>query len=65
MSAYYTGASVDDAESVRTIRRGIDLGIKLTAPRRPATPIEDTVAAIPGTKRSPGSRRTPPAATLS
>ena len=29
MSAYYTGASVDDAESVRTIRRALDLGITL------------------------------------
>jgi aryl-alcohol dehydrogenase-like predicted oxidoreductase len=27
MSAYYTGASVDDAESIRTIRRALDLGI--------------------------------------
>ncbi len=27
MSAYYTGASVDDAESIRTIHRALDLGI--------------------------------------
>jgi aryl-alcohol dehydrogenase-like predicted oxidoreductase len=27
MSAYYTGAGVDDAESIRTIHRAIDLGI--------------------------------------
>jgi aryl-alcohol dehydrogenase-like predicted oxidoreductase len=27
MSAYYTGAGVDDAESIRTIRRALDLGI--------------------------------------
>ena len=27
MSAYYTGASTDDAESIRTIRRALDLGI--------------------------------------
>jgi aryl-alcohol dehydrogenase-like predicted oxidoreductase len=27
MSAYYTGARVDDAESIRTIRRALDLGI--------------------------------------
>ena len=29
MSAYYTGASADDDESVRTIRRALDLGITL------------------------------------
>jgi aryl-alcohol dehydrogenase-like predicted oxidoreductase len=27
MSAYYTGAQADDAESIRTIRRALDLGI--------------------------------------
>src|SRR3981189_2593201 len=27
MSAYYTGAGADDAESIRTIRRALDLGI--------------------------------------
>jgi aryl-alcohol dehydrogenase-like predicted oxidoreductase len=27
MSAYYTGASVDDAESIRTIHRALDLGV--------------------------------------
>jgi aryl-alcohol dehydrogenase-like predicted oxidoreductase len=27
MSAYYTGAQTDDAESIRTIRRALDLGI--------------------------------------
>jgi aryl-alcohol dehydrogenase-like predicted oxidoreductase len=27
MSAYYTGAGLDDAESIRTIRRALDLGI--------------------------------------
>src|SRR4030081_1860960 len=27
MSAYYTGAGVDDAESIRTIHRALDLGI--------------------------------------
>ena len=27
MSAYYTGAGADDAESIRTIRRAIDLGV--------------------------------------
>src|SRR5712671_3945453 len=27
MSAYYTGASTDDAEAIRTIRRALDLGI--------------------------------------
>jgi aryl-alcohol dehydrogenase-like predicted oxidoreductase len=27
MSAYYTGASVDDAESIRTIQRALELGI--------------------------------------
>jgi aryl-alcohol dehydrogenase-like predicted oxidoreductase len=27
MSAYYTGAGVDDAESIRTIRRALELGI--------------------------------------
>jgi aryl-alcohol dehydrogenase-like predicted oxidoreductase len=29
MSAYYTGAGADDAESVRTIRRALDLGVTL------------------------------------
>jgi aryl-alcohol dehydrogenase-like predicted oxidoreductase len=29
MSAYYTGAGIDDAESMRTIQRAIDLGITL------------------------------------
>ena len=29
MSAYYTGAAVDDAESIRTIHRALDLGITL------------------------------------
>jgi aryl-alcohol dehydrogenase-like predicted oxidoreductase len=29
MSAYYIGAQVDDAESIRTIRRALDLGITL------------------------------------
>ena len=29
MSAYYTGAGADDAESIRTIRRALDLGINL------------------------------------
>jgi aryl-alcohol dehydrogenase-like predicted oxidoreductase len=29
MSAYYTGASVDDTESIRTIHRALDLGITL------------------------------------
>ncbi len=29
MSAYYTGAGSDDAESIRTIRRALDLGIVL------------------------------------
>jgi aryl-alcohol dehydrogenase-like predicted oxidoreductase len=29
MSAYYTGASTDDDESVRTIHRSLDLGITL------------------------------------
>jgi aryl-alcohol dehydrogenase-like predicted oxidoreductase len=29
MSAYYTGASVDDAASIRTIHRALDLGIRL------------------------------------
>ncbi|MBO0879712.1 MAG: aldo/keto reductase [Mycobacterium sp.] len=29
MSAYYTGANEDDAESIRTIRRALDLGITL------------------------------------
>jgi aryl-alcohol dehydrogenase-like predicted oxidoreductase len=29
MSAYYTGAGVDDAESIRTIHRALDLGITL------------------------------------
>jgi aryl-alcohol dehydrogenase-like predicted oxidoreductase len=27
MSAFYTGANVDDAESIRTIRRALDLGV--------------------------------------
>src|SRR5579862_4209706 len=27
MSAFYTGASTDDAESIRTIHRALDLGI--------------------------------------
>jgi aryl-alcohol dehydrogenase-like predicted oxidoreductase len=27
MSAYYTGAGADDAESIRTIHRALDLGI--------------------------------------
>lgn len=27
MSAYYAGAGLDDAESIRTIRRALDLGI--------------------------------------
>lgn len=29
MSAYYTGAGADDAESIRTIQRAIDLGVTL------------------------------------
>jgi aryl-alcohol dehydrogenase-like predicted oxidoreductase len=29
MSAYYTGAGVDDAKSIRTIHRALDLGITL------------------------------------
>jgi aryl-alcohol dehydrogenase-like predicted oxidoreductase len=29
MSAYYTGAGLDDAESIRTIQRALDLGITL------------------------------------
>src|SRR3981189_2675161 len=29
MSAYYTGAGADDAESVRTSRRALDLGVTL------------------------------------
>src|ERR1700716_208462 len=29
MSAFYTGAGADDAESARTIRRALDLGITL------------------------------------
>src|SRR6202048_1445399 len=29
MSAYYTGADTDDAESIRTIHKALDLGIKL------------------------------------
>jgi aryl-alcohol dehydrogenase-like predicted oxidoreductase len=29
MSAFYTGANVDDAESIRTIQRALDLGIAL------------------------------------
>ena len=29
MSAYYAGASADDAESIRTIHRALDLGITL------------------------------------
>ena len=29
MSAAYTGAGSDDAESIRTIHRGIDLGVTL------------------------------------
>jgi aryl-alcohol dehydrogenase-like predicted oxidoreductase len=29
MSAYYTGAGVDEAESIRTIHRALDLGITL------------------------------------
>src|SRR6202165_3373022 len=29
MSAYYTGAGTDDAESIRTIQRSVDLGITL------------------------------------
>jgi aryl-alcohol dehydrogenase-like predicted oxidoreductase len=29
MSAFYTGARVDDAESIRTIRRALDLGVTL------------------------------------
>ncbi len=29
MSAFYTGAAVDDAESIRTIHRAVDLGITL------------------------------------
>jgi aryl-alcohol dehydrogenase-like predicted oxidoreductase len=29
MSAYYTGATLDDAQSIRTIRRALDLGITL------------------------------------
>jgi aryl-alcohol dehydrogenase-like predicted oxidoreductase len=29
MSAFYTGANADDAESIRTIRRALDLGITL------------------------------------
>jgi len=29
MSAFYTGAAVDDAESIRTIHRALDLGISL------------------------------------
>ena len=29
MSAFYTGAAVDDAESIRTIHRALDLGITL------------------------------------
>jgi aryl-alcohol dehydrogenase-like predicted oxidoreductase len=29
MSAFYTGANVDDAESIRTIQRALDLGITL------------------------------------
>lgn len=29
MSAFYTGANVDDAESIRTIQRALDLGIML------------------------------------
>ena len=29
MSAFYTGASSDDAESIRTIHRAIELGVTL------------------------------------
>jgi aryl-alcohol dehydrogenase-like predicted oxidoreductase len=39
MSAYYTGASADDDESVRTIRRALDLASR------------SSIRPIPGTKR--------------
>ena len=45
MSAYYTGASADDAESIPTIHRALDLGI--TQYRvDPNTPIEETVGVL-------------------
>ena len=46
MSAYYTGAGVDDAESIRTIHRALDRV-------DPATPIEETV----GTSRAGRGRQ--------
>ena len=40
MSAFYTGAGIDDAESIRTIRRALELVSPLSTRQKSTVPIQ-------------------------
>jgi aryl-alcohol dehydrogenase-like predicted oxidoreductase len=53
MSAAYTGAGRDDAESIRTIHRALDPGVSLIDTARDLRPVHQRGTRRPGTQRSP------------
>ena len=56
MSHGYTGAGTDDAESIRTIHRALDLGVTLHRHRRDLRPLRQRGTCRPGTQGPPRRR---------
>ena len=56
MSAAYTGAGTDDAESIRTIHRALDLGVDPHRHRRDLRPVHQRGARRPGASRGAATR---------